>query len=75
MKNKDMEAYNRLSSIICYSKLIMASKNISKNQLEVFISQCEAEYSNYKNENNHVIKGLVIDLEEIIVKLQKKNHP
>lgn len=68
---KEMETYGKLSIILCYSKFLITSKNISKNQLELFISRCEAEHSRYKDVNNHIVKGLVLDLGNTIVKLQE----
>ncbi len=68
---KEVETYSKLSSILCYSKFLITSKNISKNQLELFISRCEAEHSRYKDANNHIVKGLVLDLGNTIIKLQE----
>lgn len=68
---KEVEIYSKLSSILCYSKFLITSKDISKVQLEIFISRCEAEHSHYKDANNHIVKGLVLDLRNTIVKLQE----
>lgn len=68
---KEVETYRKLSSILCYSKFIATSKNISKTQLEIFISKCEVEHNRYKDVNNHIVKGLIMDLGKAITTLQE----
>ncbi len=68
---KEVETYSKLSCILCYSKFLITSESISKNQLELFISRCEAEHSRYKDVNNHIVKGLVLDLGNAILRLQE----
>lgn len=68
---KEAETYSKLCSILCYSKFLITSENISKNQLELFISRCEAEHTRYKDVNNHIVKGLLLDLGNTIAKLQE----
>lgn len=68
---KEVETYRKLSSILCYSKFLITSKNISKTQLKSFISKCEAEHNRYKDVNNHIVKGLIVDLRKTITRLQE----